>query len=193
MGYENAAATKLLATNCAICGRALVDATSVELGVGPECRNHIDQGIDDGTRKIANKCVFDAAIATQEGRIEDVMRAANTIEEMGLTALADKIRCRFKKAVERKAQITIEVEDDCYVVNTPFRRGDKVAFINAWRNIPGRAYRRGFNYIPLTQKRALWALLREFFSGKYGDGPKGKFRIPKPEPRPEQLEMEVTA
>lgn len=34
--YENAPATKMLATNCVVCGRALVDAVSVEMGIGPD-------------------------------------------------------------------------------------------------------------------------------------------------------------
>jgi hypothetical protein len=38
MSYENAPATKLLATHCACCARPLVDAVSVEAGVGPDCR-----------------------------------------------------------------------------------------------------------------------------------------------------------
>jgi hypothetical protein len=38
MSYENAPATRLLATNCGCCGRQLVDAVSVEAGIGPECR-----------------------------------------------------------------------------------------------------------------------------------------------------------
>ena len=38
MSYENAPATKMLATNCCCCGRPLVDSMSVELGIGPECR-----------------------------------------------------------------------------------------------------------------------------------------------------------
>jgi len=38
MSYENAPATRLVATHCACCGRDLVDAQSVEAGVGPVCR-----------------------------------------------------------------------------------------------------------------------------------------------------------
>ena len=38
MSYENAPATRMLATHCAACGRPLVDATSVETGMGPVCR-----------------------------------------------------------------------------------------------------------------------------------------------------------
>lgn len=38
MSYETAPATQLLATCCAICARPLVDAVSVETGIGPDCR-----------------------------------------------------------------------------------------------------------------------------------------------------------
>jgi hypothetical protein len=38
MSYENAPATQMLATFCACCARPLLDAVSVETGVGPECR-----------------------------------------------------------------------------------------------------------------------------------------------------------
>lgn len=38
MSYETAPATIMLATFCACCSRPLVDAVSVEAGVGPECR-----------------------------------------------------------------------------------------------------------------------------------------------------------
>jgi hypothetical protein len=38
MSYESAPATKMLATQCACCGRPLVDAASIEAGMGPICR-----------------------------------------------------------------------------------------------------------------------------------------------------------
>lgn len=37
-GYEAAAATRLLATHCICCRRPLLDAVSVEAGMGPVCR-----------------------------------------------------------------------------------------------------------------------------------------------------------
>ncbi len=37
MSYENAPSTQMLATRCAICGRQLRDAKSIERGIGPEC------------------------------------------------------------------------------------------------------------------------------------------------------------
>lgn len=39
MSYENAPATKFIAVNCCVCGRPLVDAISVEEGIGPICRD----------------------------------------------------------------------------------------------------------------------------------------------------------
>ena len=38
-GYETALATGLLATNCCVCGRPLLDADSVQRGYGPDCRD----------------------------------------------------------------------------------------------------------------------------------------------------------
>ena len=36
--YVNAPATRFIATHCACCGKPLVDADSVQAGVGPDCR-----------------------------------------------------------------------------------------------------------------------------------------------------------
>ena len=36
--YETAPATRMLATQCAVCARPLLDAVSVETGIGPHCR-----------------------------------------------------------------------------------------------------------------------------------------------------------
>lgn len=182
--YENAPATKMLATNCVCCGRPLVDARSVELGIGPECRGEIDGNIAEDTRKAANKYVFEAAIAAQGGKVEEVLRIADAIDALGLKVLADKVRRRFNGVTERKVDITIEEADGYLKVKTPFRRGDKDAFIAAWRDIPGRRFKDGANIIPANQKMALWSLLKEFFGGKYGRGSKGLFRIPQPEPKP---------
>ncbi len=38
MSYENSPACKLIATTCCCCGHPLVDAVSVEAGIGPDCR-----------------------------------------------------------------------------------------------------------------------------------------------------------
>jgi hypothetical protein len=185
-GYENAPATKMLATNCAVCGKPLVDAESCETGLGPICRaeSGFDAGVADADREAANRLVFSAAIAAQQGRATVVVKIAKAVEKLGFPVLAEKMRARFVNVVaapERRADIFIEVEKDgkVYSVKTPYRRGAAEEFKSAWRTIPGRRYYGGVNHIPVEQKPALWALLKQFFPGKWGKGPQGVFRVPK--------------
>lgn len=187
-GYVNAPATKMLATNCVCCGRPLVDATSVQLGIGPECRKEDDGGIEDDVRKQANELVYKAAVAAQNGEIARVQALAGEIAKLGLDKLADKVGRRFRNA-ERYTEIVITEDGENYRVETPFRRGAKAEFIEAWRAIPGRRFRDNANYVPLVQKQALFRLLKRFFGGKYAKGPKGLFRIPEPEFEAEQGEL----
>jgi hypothetical protein len=189
--YENALATKLLATNCVCCGRALVDATSVELGIGPECRSGFNFDLTDENRKIANKLVFDASLAASHGLIEVVRANAAKIREMGFGELAEKMENRFVKA-EVKADITITpIEGGKLKVVTPYRRKDSEAFIEAWRKVPGRRWVNGANEVPVESKKQLWTLLREFFPGRYAKGPKGVFKIEPLAPVPVQTNLNL--
>jgi hypothetical protein len=177
--YENAPATIMLATHCCSCGRPLVDAISVELGIGPECRNGRTDGISQEQREVCNKLTHAAALAAQEGQVEKVRAFAAEIRSMGLVELAEKVEHRFKNA-ERLAKITIVSVDGGYLrVATPFRRKDSSEFVAAWRSIPGRRYQSGKNLVPVSSKPQLWALLKRFFPGQFGKGPSGIFRIPK--------------
>ena len=45
MSYINAAATDFIATHCAACGKALVDADSGQTAVGPDCRKRHGYGV----------------------------------------------------------------------------------------------------------------------------------------------------
>jgi uncharacterized protein DUF6011 len=45
MGYEDSPGVDLVATNCALCGRPLLDADSVECGMGPTCRARHGAGV----------------------------------------------------------------------------------------------------------------------------------------------------
>lgn len=180
-GYENAPATRMLATHCVCCGRALVDAVSVQMGIGPECRDGFNDGIAEDVRKTANEHVFNAAIAAQRGEVAKVIEYAELIRRLGLGVLADKVARRFRDAIvraERDSDIVISEMDGGYRVVTPFRRKVKEEFVEAWRAVPGRRWRDGANWVPVESKRELWAVLRRFFGGKYGRGPKGVFRVP---------------
>lgn len=177
MTYENSIQCRLLATHCCVCGKALVDSVSVQLGIGPDCRNHVNQGISPDTQKACNALTHEAAIAAQEGNIIRVRRAAEMIRSLGLNILADKILERFKNA-ERLAKIKIVECEGGIIVKTPHKRaGD---FVTAWRMIPGRRYRgAGKNFVPTESKKIVWDLIKRFFPGEYGVGPQGAFKVPK--------------
>ena len=177
MSYVNAPATRLLATYCCCCGRPLVDATSVELGIGPECRNGETNGIADEQRVLCNSLTYQAALAAQDGKIEIVRKCAEAIRNLGLVTLADKVEKRFQNA-ERLAKITINKVGDVLEVVTPFKRSLGEDFVNAWRSIPGRLWRNNRNVVPVTSKGQLWDLLKKYFPGEFGKGPQGVFRIP---------------
>ena len=177
MSYINAPATKLLATHCCCCGRPLVDATSVELGIGPECRSGETGGISEVQRELCNKLTYQAAVAAQEGKVEIIRKCAEAIRNLGLEALAEKVEKRFVNA-ERLAKIKITAVGDCLEVVTPFKRSLGKDFIDAWRNIPGRMWKNNKNLVPVTSKDQLWNLLRTYFPGEFGMGPKGVFKVP---------------
>lgn len=177
MSYENSIQCRLLATHCCVCGKRLVDSISVQLGIGPDCRHHINQGISSDTQKACNVLTHDAAIAAQEGNIVKVRRAAEMIRDLGLNVLADKILDRFKNA-ERLAKIKITEVEGGIVVQTPWKRGGTL--IAAWRAVPGRVYRgAGKNFVPVSSKRDAWELIKRWFPGEYGVGPQGAFKVPK--------------
>ena len=83
--YRNAPQTQLLATSCCCCGRPLVDAISVQLGIGPECRQGYNSDISPETQARCNQLTHRAAVAAQEGSIEAILAIADAIKEMGMT------------------------------------------------------------------------------------------------------------
>jgi len=195
-GYENAIQTRMLATHCVSCGRPLVDAISVERGMGPCCRAKADnentyaplddRGLVDQTwnaaRQAANKIVYQAACFAQTGHVQNVLECAEQIEELGFPRLAALVARRFKQMdTGRLAPVSITIREvgDLLYIQTPFRRGDKDAFIAAWRDIPGRRFDRNTNenIVPASSKALVWLVLQRFFAGKHGVGPKGRFRV----------------
>jgi hypothetical protein len=181
MSYENAPATKLLATNCCCCGRPLVDSVSVELGIGPECRSGMNEGISEIQRTTCNRLTHAAAVAAQSGKIEIVRQCAKAIRELDMPVLADKVLKRFVNA-ERLAKIIITIENDCLNVKTPYKRSMGEDFVAAWKAIPGRRYnfQHSVNVLPNNNqsRELLWQLLKNFFPGEFGKAPTGVFRVP---------------
>ena len=167
MSYENAPATKLLATHCAVCARPLVDAKSVETGIGPECRRKYGfyDAIPETMREEANRIVYRIAAEPNDSSVPSFI---NELDSMGLKRLAARL-------AENVSTVQISEENGSYVVKTPY----EPAVVAAMRTVPGRRWdgTAKANAFPMTQKSALWALLKRFYNGKVALGPKGLFWI----------------
>ncbi len=107
MSHENAPATKLLATNCACCGRALVDAVSVETGIGPECRKRfsVDVVVDETARAEANVLVH--SVAKRGVRRDECRKICEKLSALGFVVLAARIMKRFRMTLEVKPVVDV--------------------------------------------------------------------------------------
>lgn len=166
--YENAPATRMLATNCAACGRPLLDAVSVEIGMGPDCRKQYatHTHIDEDKRNAANKLIYEIAMH-QTGK--EIIEPLNQLVELGYKELV-------KKIAKRCSAIHITEADGRYCVKTPFNEDS----ISAWKRIPGRRWDAATktNNVPTEQKQRLWNLLQTYYPNHVACGPKGFFFIP---------------
>lgn len=165
-GYENAPSTQLLATQCAACGRPLVDAVSVETGMGPECRRKYGYGDANAEgRAEANALVYAVAV-NQTGLL--VAQAAERLKALGFDKLASKI-------VDRAVDITITEEGGTLAVEFPYNEGA----IRDCRRIPGRRWDadRKVNTFPVSARAHVWRLLQFYFLGAVGQGPRGPFQV----------------
>lgn len=168
MSYEDAPSTQLVATHCAVCNRPLVDAVSVETGIGPDCRARYgyDVQAEPEARQAANKLVHDLAAGAFEGAA--LVGVLNDLRALGFAKLSGRIA--YKKAV-----IAIEEGPGGLWVRTPYRPESVPSF----RRIPGRHWdgERKVNIIPETRKADLWQVLRAHFAGALAVGPKGAFLV----------------
>lgn len=166
--YENAPATHMLAVYCAACGRPLLDAKSVETGMGPDCRRKhgYNDDVSDNARVEANGLVH--KIALDQNGVE-VLDATTRLREIGFVKLADRI-------IKRLRPIEIEETQGRLIVKTPY---DYDA-VTAMRAISGRRWdgELKVNTFPVTSRDPVWELLQNFFPGALGVGPKGTFTVP---------------
>ena len=95
--YAAAPACGMLAANCAVCGRPLLDARSVETGIGPDCRRKhgVPNSLSDEARTEANLIVWQIA-HDQTAKSGQITR----LIEIGATQVAIKIGRRFFKTIE---------------------------------------------------------------------------------------------
>jgi hypothetical protein len=172
MNYENAPATRMLATQCAVCRRPLVDALSVETGIGPNCRKKygFDVPCNPFVRGEVNQVIHDIAVGNLEGG--PMMAALKYIGGLGFEKLAAIIG-------KRVAVVAIEEKDGRIFVDAPF----KPEALEAFRALPGRRFDVASKrwHVPATEdaKRAAWNLLKRFYAGAVGTHANGSsFWIP---------------
>lgn len=156
MGYENAKSTKLLASNCCVCARALRDAKSVELGIGPVCRSRYGHDLDvsEVARAQANVLVYTIA-ATQEMSADQYV----TLLSLGFSVLANKLKDRL---LESAGQVTVTTEGTRWlIVDAPYNADA----LPAWRRIGTWESATKTRRVAVSNKAKLWALLQEFHNG----------------------------
>lgn len=201
--YTAAPATALLATHCLACGRPLLDAVSVEKGMGPVCRKKFLGEDDDEiglTRDVANKIVKAMAVPGTQAHV--ILASATDLDALGFSTLAQRLRDRFMP----QPKIVLELIDagelgpDVFpggpaprwlLVKTPWNE----AFTSELRQklpltarlpvydgqpLPGKPKGtwRGWAVLPEPSlKRLLHELLDKHFPGTWADGPKGPFLL----------------
>lgn len=201
MCYEDAAATKMLATRCAACGRKLVDATSVEASLGPICREqyYYEDALPItpqvlGRVTAALLGVEDPEVREKVGeavQAGDSRRAANllvyhiallqkdpaafpmirAIKALGYEALADRIEERLSV----KITLTLDEDSGELTIKTPYHP----AFVAAIKTVKGRKFDvddKSWS-VPYTARKAVWAALQAAFPGEDAVGPQGPFTI----------------
>jgi hypothetical protein len=158
MGYENAPATAMVATVCVCCQTALVDAKSVEIGMGPVCRKKHGYNVEVGedARKQANVIIHYLAC---ERFPADLAEKLAELEGLGFQRLV-AILMKRKSA----AQVTVSADATVFEVRSKY----DVEFVNALRAISGRRWNGEAKCwtIPVHKVGSLYAALRGCYAGK---------------------------
>lgn len=168
MSYENLRSTKLLATNCAVCGRPLRDAKSAEMGIGPDCAEKYgyNEFVNEKNRTLANQLIF--LIADKQNGM-DAVEGCRQLRNLGFAKLASKIAIRLM-SIRVMADPTNPAQ---LLVTTPYTQ----IGVREIAAIPGRRWdaENYVNVIPVSQKNTLWRALLRAFPGYDMLGPDGNF------------------
>lgn len=169
MSYENAPATKMLATHCCLCARPLVDAVSVQAGMGPDCRENSGYYVPEATeaaRETVNAIVYRIAA---DMPLDELPAAIETVRSFGFGRLADTLAKRLS---------TIVVEDrgdGTLAVSSPYNAefvGLVKAAAGGWAQFD-RALKVWIVPAGAKTGAALWAAMKKCYPGVLALGPKG--------------------
>jgi hypothetical protein len=172
MGYETAPGTKMLATYCACCGKELLDADSVQAGMGPTCRQKhgVPNTLDDITRARANKLVYTIAL-DQFG--PEVDKAIAELKTLG----CDKLVKRIENRVYGKKRIVITVREDETATENRFNVASPYSddFVYRVKKVRGRRWDgdNKVNHFPIEAWDRVWELIGDCYNGKLMIAPTG--------------------
>lgn len=186
MGYEQSPAVELIATNCALCGRPLLDADSVECGMGPVCRarhgagaaglapdwlavGRLAEGLPEAyAARVRCFIAFGEAAGLANW-------AVNRIAALGLAAgddVADRLVLIVAAAgyvrlaaqlAERHSRVVVNVLRDGaeLVVSAPYN----AAFVECTRHFRGRRWdaKEKTTRFPVAARAGLWGALADSF------------------------------
>ncbi len=164
-GYENAPATKLLATHCAVCARPLVDAVSVEIGMGPDCREKYGYNEGDSSgRPEANRLVHRVAVGTEA---PETLAIVSRLISIGFGTLAARL-------LERKAKVEIlDAGNDSFSIRTPYNPDYVTSLKSAcYGSVRWNATEKVWT-VRNSAKKGAWEVLQRFYPGEILVGPKG--------------------
>jgi len=165
----------MLATHCAVWRRPLLDAVSVEKGMGPICRRKYGvsrQELSPEEQDRANKLVYEIAKLVSHGlditRAQLVGEMAQEVKHLGFMELSDII-------MRRTVPVRIEQVENLVKVSVPYDPGA----VQRFKFIPGHSYDRATKTWSFSAKQrpAIWTILRRVFANHLGHGPKGFFII----------------
>ena len=169
MTYENAPGTKMLATHCICCGRPLLDALSVEVGIGPVCRKKVEYTktqVSQEARLRANGLVHHMAM--DQGNFDLLDSVYRQLCNLGFKTLADTIGSRL-------SNIKITEDRNKLYIQAPYNP----RFIELSRYLPGRHWskRKRRTEFRVTAKVPLYYALKKAYPNHIGFSYKGPFKL----------------
>lgn len=186
MTYLSAPQTRMLATHCVACGRPLVDAESVNTGMGPDCRKRhgYDQSCDSASRREVNQLVHRLSLwRSNSGPTDtDALEALKRVRELGFLRLVEILE-------QRLTTVQLEADGATFLVFTPYNEN----LVNAFKRLGMRwdKERKAWLFTPST--RVPKAILRDVLSvhlkGHLAVGPKGVFLLEAAPTKPLQTEL----
>jgi hypothetical protein len=174
-----------MATNCCACGKPLVDAKSVETGMGPVCRKKYGYGVEvsEDARVRANAIIYQLALAVSTGAVTlETLKLTVELTALGFPLIADIFNYNC-------APVTVEVrehdEDLRYFVRTPYdpafnssswmkgRYGVKIEAVSTSKK---KVFHWVFPHTEEARTKIFNALVKHF-GGTLARGPLGPFTV----------------